>query len=70
MLREPRSIPYIENIPNYEVGFIETRLGTYSIFMKEGDLFVVQTSSHKDQDWNLKFDGASSSQGNGVGVIL
>nr|QHR86989.1 hypothetical protein Q903MT_gene998 [Picea sitchensis] len=30
--REPRTVPHIENLPSSEISYIETGLGTYSIF--------------------------------------
>lgn len=68
--REPRTVPYIENVPSPEIDYIETGLGTYSVFMDEEQEPCVQPIIEDDKCWHIHFDGASSLEGNGAKIIL
>lgn len=70
--REDRIVPYIENHPQPSVKCIKEDLGIYSIFNEEETNH--QTIGNVTPNLNLNrhnfFDGASSQDGNGVGILL
>jgi hypothetical protein len=45
-------------------------MGVYSFFVEEDDAFVEQPYDYEDGMWNMHFDGACSSEGNGEGIII
>jgi ribonuclease HI len=69
VLREDRISPYIEKVPQLNVNYVEESLGVYSIFTEEDDVPREQFD-YDDGLWHMHFDGACSSEGNGVGIIL
>ena len=60
--REERIVPYIENLLNPFVNFIEDDLGIYSIFAEEETKEINnESNSHDSQEiWQLLFDGVAS----------
>jgi hypothetical protein len=70
VLHEGRISPYIERVPQPHVNFIEEDIGVYSIFLEEDDNYVTQPPDPEDGMWHMHFDGACSSEGNGVGIVL
>jgi hypothetical protein len=68
VLREGRISPYIENIPQPNVNYIED-LGVYSIFADEDNTTLEQINI-EDGMWNIHFDGSCSDEGNRDGIIL
>jgi hypothetical protein len=45
-------------------------MGVYSIFLEEDNDYVSPPLDPKDGMWHMHFDGACSSEGNGVGIVL
>jgi ribonuclease HI len=69
VLREGRTSPYIESIPQTNINYLEEDLGVYCIFADEGDTTLEQIDL-EDSMWHMHFDGSCSNEGNGVGIIL
>jgi hypothetical protein len=69
-LREGRISPYIENFSQPNINYIEEDMGVYSIFVEEDDASLEQPYDYKDGMWHMHFDGACSSEGNGVDIVL
>jgi ribonuclease HI len=69
VLREGRISPYIENVPQSNVHYIEEDPRVYSIFTEEDNTLLEQINLDDDM-WHMHFDGACSSEGNEVGIIL
>jgi ribonuclease HI len=69
VLREGIISPYIENVPQSSVNYIEEDLGVYSIFAEEDNTLLEQINLDDDM-WHMHFDGSCSSEGNGDGIIL
>ncbi len=70
--REERIAPFIENLPQSSVNYLDEDLGTYSIFCEDESnssppLDIIPKT---DNFWSLYFDGAASQDGNGAGVYL
>jgi ribonuclease HI len=57
-------------VPQLHVNYIEEDIGVYSIFLKEYNDYIVQLPDPKDGMWHMHFNGACSSEGNRVGIIL
>jgi hypothetical protein len=69
VLREGRISPYIENVLQSSINYIEEDLGVYSIFVEEDN--VPLEKNYLDNDiWHMHFDGSCSSEGNWVGIVL
>jgi ribonuclease HI len=69
VIREGRISPYIENIPQPNVNYIEEDLGVYSIFADE-DTTTLEQIDIEDVMWHMHFDGSCSNEGNIAGIIL
>jgi hypothetical protein len=69
VLREGRISPYIESVPQSNIIYIEEYLGVYSIFAEE-DNIPLERINLEDDMWHMHFDGSSSNEGNGAGIIL
>jgi ribonuclease HI len=69
VLREGRISPYIENVLQPSVNYIEEDLGVYSIFAEE-DNIPLERIDLEDELWCMHFDGSHSNEGNGAGIIL
>jgi hypothetical protein len=61
--------PYIENVPQSSINYIEEDIGVYSIFVEEDNINLEIINSYDDL-WHMHFDGSHSNEGNGVGIIL
>jgi hypothetical protein len=69
VLREGRISPYIENVPQSNVNYIEEDPGVYSIFAEE-DNIPLERIDFDDDLWHMHFDGSCSNEGNGAGITL
>jgi ribonuclease HI len=69
VLREGRIPPYIENVPQSSINYIEEDLGVYSIFVEEDNVPLEKIDLDNDI-WHMHFDGSFSSEGNGVDIVL
>lgn len=65
-------VPYIENLPQPSVNFIEDDLGIYFIFVEEEiEETNSETTSHNSQEISqMFFDGVASQQGNSTEILL
>jgi hypothetical protein len=68
-LREGRISPYIENIPEPNVNYMEEDLGVYSIFVDEDNTPLEQIDI-EDGMWHMNFDGSCSIERNKASIIL
>jgi hypothetical protein len=64
-LREGIISPYIENVPQSSINYIEEDLGVYSIFAEE-DNIPLEIIDLNDDLWHTHFDGSHSKEGNRV----
>jgi hypothetical protein len=69
VLREGRISPYIENVPQPNVNYIEEDLGVYSIFDEEDNIPLEQIDLD-DGMWHMHFDGSCFNEVNRDGIIL
>jgi hypothetical protein len=69
VLREGRISPYIENVPQPNVNYIEEDLGVYSIFDEE-DIIPLEQIDLDDGMWHMHFYGSCSNEGNRASIIL
>jgi ribonuclease HI len=69
VLREGRISPYIENVPQSNVKYVEEDLGVYSIFPEE-DNIPLEIIDLEDELWQMHFNGSHSNEGNRDGIIL
>lgn len=69
-MRELQTVPYIENVPDPRINYVETGDNTYSKFTEEEKEPRTQPELQEDKIWHMQFDGASSIEGNGVGIVL
>ena len=69
VLREGRISPYIENVPQSNINYIEEDLGVSSIFVEEDNNYL-EGINPDDELWCIHFDFSHSNEGNRVGIIL
>ena len=65
-----RISPYIENLPQPKVNFIEIDLGVYTIFLEEDDDPIVPNSELEDEIWNMHFYGSNLRDSIGASIVL
>jgi hypothetical protein len=69
VLREGRISPYIENVPQSNLNYVEEDLGVYSIFFEE-DNIPLKIIDLEDELWRMHFNGSHSNEGNVASIIL
>jgi hypothetical protein len=69
LLPEGHISPYIENIPQPRVNFIEEDIGVYSSFLEEDNYVTLPLIGQDDLIWYMHFDVAYSSEGKGVNIM-
>lgn len=67
---KPRTFPYIEIILGPEVNYVEVGLHNYFVLMEDEQEPCAYLVIEDDECWKIQFDGASSTEGNGSGIIL
>jgi hypothetical protein len=69
VLREGRISPYIQNVLQSNVNYIEEDIGVYSIFAEEDDI-PMEIIDLEDELWCMNFDGSHLDEGNRASIIL
>ena len=63
-------MPYIFNLPHPSVNYIEDDLGISFVEEQVAETKDVNSSHDSLETWKMFFDGETSKQGNGVGILL